>query len=413
MQLRPLILSMMSIFASTYSHSAAMDQSGQSILAFLEEKNYFEANATTIDPDISGKVRDRPDLVNADSRDLGTGDMAQSFQYYNAALKLQIAPKLSFGVIYDQPYGAKVEYPLRSNLTFSDNEISHQGTTVDVSSQNISTIFGYQPNTHLNFYAGAAYQTVKGKVSLRGNSMSIFNGYDAYMKQDSAMGWLAGASFQIPEIALKAAITYRSKIKHKMDAQERIFSEPLLIVQPSDTEITTPQSVNLDFQTGVYKDTLAYLNARWVNWKDLTIRPTQFGSLTELVTTELSQGTYSKGFNLDEYKKDQYSITLGVGHQFTDHWSASADVSWDSGTGDPASVLNPTKGGWGLGLGVQYTPAPNYFIAGGIKYFWIGDVTAQDGTYYIPVASASEMAQQGDYSDNTAIGYGLKIGYRF
>lgn len=88
-------------------------------------------------------------------------------------------------------------------------------------------------------------------------------------------------------------------------------------------------------------------------------------------------------------------------------------MSWDSGTGDPASVLNPTKGGWGLGLGVQYTPAPNYFIAGGIKYFWIGDVTAQDGTYYIPVAGASEMAQQGDYSDNTAIGYGLKIGYRF
>ena len=60
MQLRPLILSMLGIFASTYSHSAAMDQSGQSILAFLEEKNYFEANATTIDPDISGKVRDLP-----------------------------------------------------------------------------------------------------------------------------------------------------------------------------------------------------------------------------------------------------------------------------------------------------------------------------------------------------------------
>ncbi|MEG0487413.1 MAG: outer membrane protein transport protein, partial [Acinetobacter sp.] len=318
MQIKPVILSMMSIFASTYSYSAAMDQSGQSILAFLEDKNYFEVNATSIDPNISGRVRDRPDLVNADSRDLNTGDMAQSFQYYNAALKLQIAPKVSFGVIYDQPYGAEVEYPLRSNNTFSDNEISKQGTTVDVSSENISMLFGFQPNSYLNVYGGAVYQTVKGKVALRGNSMSIFNGYNADMKQDSAMGWLAGASFQIPEIALKAAITYRSKIKHKMDAQETIFSEPLIITQASKTEISTPQSVNLDFQTGVYQDTLAYLNARWVNWKDMTIRPTQFGALTELATTELSQGTYTKGFNLDEYKKDQYSITLGVGHQFTD-----------------------------------------------------------------------------------------------
>lgn len=413
MQTRPLILSIMSIFASTYCHSAAMDQSGQSILAFLEDKNYFEVNATTIDPDISGRIRDRPDLVNADSRDLNTGDMAQSFQYYNATLKLQITPKVSFVLIYDQPYGAEIEYPLRSNHTFSDNVISHQDTTVEVSSQNITTLFGFQPTTHLNIYGGAAYQTVKGKVALRGNSMSIFNGYDAHMKQDSAVGWIAGASFQIPEIALKTAITYRSKIKHKMDAQETIFSEPLMITQTSDTEISTPQSVNLDFQTGVYQDTLAYLNARWVNWKDMTIRPTQFGALTELVTTELSQGSYTKGFNLDEYKKDQYSITLGLGHQFTNQWSASADVSWDSGTGNPASVLNPTKGGWGLGLGIQYAPAPNYFIAAGFKYFWIGDVTAQDGTYYIPVLGASEIAQQGDYSDNTAIGYGLKIGYRF
>jgi opacity protein-like surface antigen len=32
--------------------------------------------------------------------------------------------------------------------------------------------------------------------------------------------------------------------------------------------------------------------------------------------------------------------------------------------------LNPTKGSWGLGLGAQFNPAPNYFIAAGVKYFW-------------------------------------------
>ena len=274
-------------------------------------------------------------------------------------------------------------------------------------------LFGFQPDPHINLYGGGVYQTVKGSVSLRGNSMSIFNGYDAHFKEDSAVGWLAGAAFQIPEIALKAAVTYRSEIKHKIDTQETIFGESLILTTPADTKITTPQSVNLDFQTGVYKDTLIFLNARWVNWKETTIRPTQFGALTELATAELSQGTYAGGFNLDDYHKDQYSATFGLGHQFTDRWSASTDVSWDSGTGNPASVLNPTKGGWGLGLGIQYNPAANYFIAGGIKYFWIGDATAQDGTYYIPVPGASEIAQQGDYSNNTAIAYGLKMGYRF
>ena len=84
-------------------------------------------------------------------------------------------------------------------------------------------LFGFQPDAHFNLYGGAVYQTVKGKVSLRGNSMSVFNGYDANFKQDNAVGWLAGAAFQIPEIALKAAVTYRSEIKHKIDAQERFL----------------------------------------------------------------------------------------------------------------------------------------------------------------------------------------------
>ena len=415
MKIKPLLLSMLYIVPTLYSatsHAAAMDQSGQSILAFLEDKNYVEASMTAVDPEVSGKVRnDRPDLVN--NPDLNTGDMAESFQYYNAALKFQIAPKVSFGLIYDQPFGADAQYPLKSNSTFSDNEMTLQGTTVDVDSQNVSMLFGFQPDPHFNLYAGGVYQTVKGNVALRGNSMSIFNGYDANFKEDSSVGWLAGFAYQIPEIALKAAITYRSEIKHSMDANETIFGQPLEITSSSTTNITTPQSVNLDFQTGVYKDTLAYLNARWVNWKDFVIRPTQFGALSELAIAELSQGTYMGGFNLDDHQKDQWNVTLGVGHQFTEKWSASTDVSWDSGTGNPSSILNPTEGGWGLGVGVQYNPAPNYFIAGGVRYTWIGDAKAQDGTYYLPVPGASEMGYQADFDDNNAIGYGLKIGYRF
>lgn len=415
MKRKSLLLGMLYIMPTMYStasYASAMDQSGQSILAFLEDKNYFEANITVADPDVSGKVRsDRPDLVN--STDLDTGDMAESFQYYNAALKLQIAPQVSFGLIYDQPFGADAAYPLRSNNTLSDHKITMQGTSSEVDSQNITMLFGFQPNSHFNLYGGGVYQTVKGKVSLRGNSMSIFNGYDANFKEDSSVGWLAGAAFQIPEIALKAAVTYRSEIKHQLDANESIFGQALELTGVSTTDITTPQSVNIDFQTGVYKDTIAYLNARWVNWKDFSIRPTQFGALSEMATAEMSQGTYAGGFNLDDHQKDQWSATLGLGHQFTEKWSASADVNWDSGTGNPSSVLNPTEGGWGLGLGIQYSPAPNYFIAGGVKYFWVGDAVAQDGTYHVPVHGAAEMAEHADFDDNTAIGYGLKIGYRF
>ncbi|MCP5756896.1 hypothetical protein NL335_27960, partial [Klebsiella pneumoniae] len=45
---------------------------------------------------------------------------------------------------------------------------------------------------------------------------------DASIPEDGAAGWLAGAAFQIPEIALKASITYRSEIDHKINADETI-----------------------------------------------------------------------------------------------------------------------------------------------------------------------------------------------
>ncbi len=83
-------------------------------------------------------------------------------------------------------------------------------------------IFGFQPTENFNFYGGGVYQTIKGNVHLRGSAYSVYNGYDASIPEDGAAGWLAGAAFQIPEIALKASITYRSEINHKIDADETI-----------------------------------------------------------------------------------------------------------------------------------------------------------------------------------------------
>lgn len=413
MKRNPILIGICALFASTANHAAALDQSGQSILAFLENGNYVEVSATAVDPDISGKIRNRPELVN-DPQNLNSGNMGNSFQYYAAALKLQLTDRISFGLLYDQPFGADITYPMQSNNTFSDNEFTQQGTSVNVDTESISMIFGVSPFSNFQLYGGAVYQSVKGDVALRGNSYSeAFNGYDAKFKQDHAVGWLAGLSYQIPDIALKAAVTYRSKIDHDMQVTETIFGQPLEVTTPSKTKISTPQSVSLDFQTGVYKDTLAYANVRWVNWKDFHIRPTQFGAVTEYLTGLISEGTYTGGFDLDSYQKDQWMVNVGIGHQFSEKWSASTEVSWDSGTGDPASTLNPTQGSWGLGIGVQFNPAPNYFIAGGIKYFWLGDVVAEDGTYYIPVAGIKPIAEQADFKDNSAIGYGLKIGYHF
>lgn len=289
-----------------------------------------------------------------------------------------------------------------SNTGKSASELAHKGTTVDVHTQNLSLVVGYQPTKNWNIYAGPAYQNVKANVHLRGTAYSVFNGYDAYAPTTGGLGWLAGVAYSKPEIALRASVTYRSEIDHDIDVKENLTSDTFT---SGKTRITLPQSVNLDLQSGVAPDTLAFLNVRWVDWSSFVIQPHKFAQLSR---NPLVQSTTGKPeFNLVSYSKDQISANLGVGRKFSDRWSGNVSVGWDSGAGNPVSTLGPTKGYWNTGVGVQFSPAKNYFISGGVKHFWLGDTKAQSG------AQAGSSDYIADFKDNKAWAYGLKIGYRF
>lgn len=419
--------------------AAALDRSGQSISAFLQPGNYFEAGISILDPDVSGK----------DISGNNASDMAGDYYFPTAALKLQLTDQFSFGLLYDQPYGAEAEYTGNNNFVAKQSDrllpsassptlgqaglgnVVTGGTSVEVDTQNLNFILGYQPTANWNLYGGAVYQTVKGNVKLRGSAYSLYNGYDADIKETGDFGWLAGVAYQIPEIALKASLTYRSEIEHNAQVNENIPIVNLVAANPTllfgalgitdpatqqaigqklaalggsgKTDITTPQSVNLDFQTGIMANTVAFANLRWVNWKDFSIQPYKFGLVSQAAGQLLPQLNKPNGFNLVDYSDDQWSANVGVGRKLTEQWAGNVSVGWDSGAGNPVTTLGPTEGYWNLGLGVQYSPTPATFIAGGVKYFWLGDADAQTGAH----------SAAGTFSDNDAIAYGLKLGYRF
>jgi long-chain fatty acid transport protein len=446
--------------------AAALDRSGQSISAFLQPGNYFEAGISALDADVSGRLKADYKPTGGEASKVGelanseVGDMASSYQFYNAALKIQATDKLSFGLIYDQPYGAKAEYSkadqrhavLNDKLS-GDLGVTRVGaftagdeaTNVDVNTQTLSFIFGFQPTENWNIYAGPVYQTVKGDVALHGSAygpfggvtclpalgqvscsqganvqgastLTRFTGYKANISENSSIGWLAGLSYQIPEIALKASVTYRSEIDHKVMVDETMPYSILMGTKvpqmkkdykftEEKTDVTTPQSVNLDFQTGIMANTVAFAQLRWVDWSEFKIRPNKFGQLASGLT-QYAIGD-PRGFDLVAYEKDQISANVGVGRKFNDLWAGTVMVGWDSGAGNPVSTLGPTEGYWSLGLGGQYSPTPQSFIQAGVKYFWLGDAKAQVASHFGTDIYAA------DFTDNHAIGYSMKIGYRF
>ena len=355
-------------------YAAGLDRSGQTISAFLQPGNYAEAGISVVDADVG-------------SSKLAVDDMADSYNYVNAAIKVQATDKISLGLIYDQPFGADSTYATTGFFAQSG-----EGTSVKVKTNNITALIGYQPTENWNVYAGPVWQTVEAKIALRGPAYK-YSGYNVKVHEKEAYGWLAGVAYQIPEIALKASLTYRSEIDHHAKSSEDILAAlptgVTRIAASGDVTATTPQSVNLDFQTGVAANTIAFANVRWAQWSEFAVTPKL-----------LYQAT--KGSNLIDYADDQWSANVGVGRKFNDKWSGSALVSYDSGAGNPVTTLGPTEGYWGVGLGAQYSPAENYFIQGGVRYMWLGDATAKAGPTVLD-----------DFTDNHAIGYGMKIGYRF
>ena len=411
----------------TGAFAAALDRSGQSISAFLQPGNYFEAGISVLDPSVSGKVRNGyspsaapPSAIGLQNTNLS--DMGDDYYFPSAALKLQVTDHFSFGLLYDQPFGADATYSLSDTVSAAAGGVGlfHNGTEtteVEVKSQSISMIFGYQPTENFNFYAGPVYQTIEGDVQLRGlayGATQALGMYNADLDEDGAVGWLAGFAYQIPEIALKTSITYRSEIDHKASAREYGQSNVLAFVGSSpvydvatDANITTPQSVNLDFQTGIMANTVAFANVRWVNWKDFSIDLKQFGTVADTLGALGQTPDNPNGFDIVGYTDDQWSANVGVGRKFNDLWAGNVSVGWDSGAGNPISTLGPTEGYWNVGLGLQYSPTPATFIAGGVKYFWLGDAKAQVASNF---GSDTYVAE---FNDNDALAYGLKIGYKF
>lgn len=226
------ILGIASICTSTL-HAAAFDKTGQSVAAFLQLGNYFEASLGITDADLSG-VESGTNPSHHSISDIANTDYRPT-----AALKLQLALQYSFGLLYDQPFGADTEYSGVNGFvaTPKDTVMLPGITTTGLASatlghaptgnaksefdiQNLSFILGYQPTKNWNLYAGPVYQTFKSQVELRGNVFSLYNGYDFHTKTVSDLGWLAGLAYQIPEKAVKVSLTYRSAITHKVNATE-------------------------------------------------------------------------------------------------------------------------------------------------------------------------------------------------
>ena len=350
---------------TTGALAGGIDRSGQPIGIIFEKGNYVELSYGVINPSVTG----------TDAFGQPTGSVAGNHSLPGIALKYDLTDKLSLSAIYDHAYGADIAYGATTPML--------AGTFARVSNDGLTGILRYKFDDNFSAHGGVRVSRASGDVGLNGLAYGGLSGYEAKLDSDWAAGYIIGGAYERPDIALRLAVTYFSKVSHSFDTVETV---PGLGQIPTTTDVDTPEAFNVDFQTGVAENTLVFGSMRWVHWSKFKIAPNaffgpRFGSLANLNSTT--------------------TWTLGVGRKFNDHWSGSAFVTYEDG-GDPlVSPLAPTNGYKGIGLAAVYTDGPMKVTAG-IRYLDLGDAQPQTGG-----------TARADMTGNHAVAVGLRVGYAF
>jgi len=343
--------------------AGGIERSSQGVGILFEDGGYLQLSFGAVIPTVSGSVAPGP---------VPSGDMAPTYLQFGLAVKQDFSEKLSVALILDQPFGADVAYP----GTFVPlGSYPFAASTAEINSLALTAVGKYALSERASVIAGLRVQTMSGVASIPVVG-APGPGYTLDVSGTTGVGYLVGASYEIPDIALRVALTYNSEITHNMTGIETGGGGG----GPSDFDITTPQSVNLEFQTGVAADTLVFGSIRWVNWSAFDISPTNY-PLNPLV----------------DYDNDATTYTLGVGRRFSDTFSGSIALGYEAANGGVASNLGPTDGFFSVQVGGQYTMG-DIEISGGVRYVMIGDATTSIGA---------------NFTDNSAIGVGMQIGYSF
>jgi len=368
--------------AAGAANAGGIDRTGQSIAPLFEKGGYAELSFGTVQPSVSGK-----DVAIFGGR--ASGDVANDYLSFGFAFKQDINDQLSYAVIYEKPFGADLTYA----STAAGGSVALGGTKAFANYDELSAILRYKFNDNMSAYGGLRISRGTGDVTLKGAAYGPFSGYNANFSNDTGFGYVVGVAYEKPEIALRVALTYHSAIKHEHDTKETISGIP--IGPMSTTEVSTPQSVNLDVQSGIAPGWLAFGQIRWVDWSAYDIDPV-------VLTTLTNGGTFVKGGGLVDLD-DATTYTIGIGHKFNDQWSGAASVSYEE-KGDPlVSPLAPTNGRLGLTLAAVYTTG-NTKITTGINYTKLGDAQPETGTPDVARAN---------FTGNSALGVGVRVGFSF
>ena len=389
-------------------------------------------------PEVSGTYT--PELTAAGGGESDTGNMSKDYTNYALSYKNDFTEKLTFGLYVNNPYGAGAEYTqgvyagltadwdsdqiavvgkysitdrvsvfagaryvesqadivipdllVRSSVGRNAQGIGAEAQALGAEAQALGAqaqAAGQAGDLALAQELGAQAQALGAQAQALGARATTLGAaaqdfgtsmeYNASGKRVGDWGAILGVAYEIPDIALRVALSWQSEINHTFSTSESIAGLGI-DTDGGDTKVTMPQVVALDFQSGIAPGTLLYGQVKWTEWSKWEVRTPEYESATGGAVT---------GFD-----NDRTTWRLGVGRAFTEDLSGFAQITYEAQNGDTTSRLSPRDGFVSLGVGGQYK-MDNMTLRGGLEYAWIGDAEDASGV---------------KFEDNTALGIGVSL----
>ncbi len=395
------------VAASTMADAGGFDRGGVNLDQLFDPGTGVKTGVTFVSPqrDLKNVTRTaneaNPAAPAATSPSVSVeGDYVVPY----AGFKMDLTEAIACLGTYSEPFGADADYGTGNAHSATAVEFS-----VDTRDYGLTCSYKFAAGEtplgegFVRIIGGASYQTLDGFQS-RQRFLDVANlglatagglgntsGIGFFDVDGDAVGWRAGIAYEIPDIALRAAVIYNSKYDYDLSGvQDNTGFAPLIpgtAIVPVTLQTQIPQSIEIKLQSGINERTLAFLNLKWQDWSQLGIIPI-IGGVSPLdgLPTPLS---------FDPLYQDGFTINAGVGRVISEDVSAIASLGWDRGTSTGFGAQTDT---WTLAAGVSYKPTENIDLQfGGL----VGLLTSGSST----PAPGGDAANAVSYSfDNDFVG---------
>lgn len=315
---------------------------------------------------------------------------------HSVAVKANLFDGIDFFAKIDNPYIIREKpgfewagrYALGETVADSvgiDGMLSYK---YDINDSSNIRLFGGVRSVEVSYEQSSMRPVVVPPPAPPGTVIDLQQGID--VESDREFGWRIGAAYEIPELALRAKVSYDSEIDLDLDGDLSLDGSRL---SSASASATLPQAIEASIQSGVAPGWLVSLGVKWVDWSVLNELSVDFADLGSGTTRVLN---YSDG----------WTVEAGVSHKLTDKLGVGGTVTWDQGIGGPYSDF------WAFGLGGSYDVSDNVRLALGGRAVY---KTADSGIYQnVDPASGtvtSEAAYDYDSSWNFQLSSRLRVSF--